>query len=213
VFTGIIEATGTVRTVEKRGNYRVLSITAPTVTDELRVGDSIACDGACLTVVSCSSKTFVVEASQETVGTTILNGYRAGSIINLERALKVGDRLGGHFVSGHVDGTGRVQSIRDVGESVELAVTFDARFDEMVVEKGSIAINGISLTVNSVRSGWLSVNLIPHTVRVTSLGKLNPGDLVNVEFDLIGKHVIKVTGKTPQGRLTKEKLRESGWNV
>ncbi|MDH4158152.1 MAG: riboflavin synthase [candidate division Zixibacteria bacterium] len=213
MFTGIIEATGTVRTVEKRGNYRVLSITAPTVTDELRVGDSIACDGACLTVVSCSSKTFVVEASQETVGTTILNGYRAGSIINLERALKVGDRLGGHFVSGHVDGTGRVQSIRDVGESVELAVTFDARFDEMVVEKGSIAINGISLTVNSVRSGWLSVNLIPHTVRVTSLGKLNPGDLVNVEFDLIGKHVIKVTGKTPQGRLTKEKLRESGWNV
>ncbi len=213
MFTGIIETTGTVAAVESRGNYRVLSITAPTVTDGLHVGDSIACDGACLTVVSFNSKTFVVEASQETVGTTVLAGYRVGSKVNLERALKVGDRLGGHFVSGHVDGTGRVDRIRNIGESVELALTFDTGFDELVVDKGSVAINGISLTVNTVRSGWLSVNLIPHTVKVTSLGTLSPGDVVNLEFDIIGKYVIKVTGKTPRERLTKEKLRESGWDV
>ena len=213
MFTGIIEAMGTVTKVDSRGNYRVLSITAPDVTDGLSVGDSIACDGTCLTVVSFDSKTFVVEASQETAATTILDSYRVGSTINLERALTVGDRLGGHFVSGHVDGIGRVDHIRDIGESVELTVTYDAAFDDLVVAKGSIAVNGISLTVNSVRSGWLSVNLIPHTVRTTSLGMIRPGDSVNLEFDIIGKYVIKVTGNTPRERLTKEKLRESGWDV
>lgn len=211
MFTGLIEAIGTVKEVRTRGNYRILSIGSSLADDNLGIGESVACDGACLTVVSVDKGLFVVEASQETARTTILNRYAVGSRVNLERALKVDSRLGGHFVSGHVDDTGVIDSVRPLGQSVELAVRCDPKYDNLMIEKGSIAVNGVSLTINNARSGWFNVNLIPFTLKETTLGQLKVGDSVNLEFDMIGKYVLKIQGQNADNTLTKEKLIESGW--
>ncbi|MBU2652504.1 MAG: riboflavin synthase, partial [Bacteroidetes bacterium] len=123
----------------------------------------------------------------------------------------VGGRLGGHFVSGHIDCTGSIEYARMVGESLEIAVTFDRRYDKLVIEKGSIAINGISLTVNTVKSGRLTVNLIPHSVTQTTVGDWKAGGSVNLEFDLIGKYILKLHGNTESNSLIRDKLQKSGW--
>jgi riboflavin synthase len=211
MFTGIVTATGTVRDVRTRGNYRSLSITSTLAAEAFELGESVACDGVCLTVVAHDRSGFVVEASPETVRATIVGGYRTGSVINLERAVKGKDRLGGHLVSGHVDDVGRIDYLRPAGESRELAVAFDRRFDRLVVSKGSVALNGLSLTVNAVRSGWLSVNFIPYTLKVTTAGRLRAGDRVNLEFDLVGKYIVKSAGAAARDGMTIEKLRGSGW--
>ncbi|MEW6412954.1 MAG: riboflavin synthase [Candidatus Zixiibacteriota bacterium] len=211
MFTGLIEAVGLLENVRERGGYRLLKIKTEMAAQGLKVGESIACDGACLTVTEYGGGAFVVEASQETVARTIVGEYHKGSRINLERALKAGDRLGGHLVSGHIDDTGKVEYLKAVGDSLELAVSFDSIYDELVIEKGSISINGVSLTVNKTKPGWLSVNLIPHTARVTTLGEMKKGTAVNLEFDMIGKYILKATNKQKHGNLTIEKLRESGW--
>jgi riboflavin synthase len=153
----------------------------------------------------------VVEASAETAARTTVGGYRTGSRVNLERALKVGDRLGGHIVTGHVDEVGTVSSVRTVGRSLELAVGFDRARDRLVIEKGSVALNGVSLTVNRVRSGWLSVNVIPHTAAETTIRDLREGDGINVEFDCVGKYILRSQGMHSGAPLTVKKLRESGW--
>lgn len=211
MFTGLIETVGTLRDLRARDNYLVFTIESSLPSRELRIGESIACDGACLTVVGIGDGSFTVEGSQETVARTIAGAYAPGSLINLERALQVGSRLGGHMVSGHVDDTGIVEHLRPVGESLELALHFDPEFDPLVIEKGSIAINGVSLTVNQTRPGRLSVNLIPHTANATTLRDLTPGRRVNLEFDLIGKYVLKAAGHTGRKGLTIDKLLESGW--
>jgi len=154
---------------------------------------------------------FTVEASQETTARTILSGYRVGDRINLERALRADSRLGGHFVSGHVDDVGQVNSVVPVGESIEIGMGFDPEFDRLVVEKGSIAVSGISLTVNRVQSGWFSVNIIPYTQKDTTITQFRPGSRVNLEFDLIGKYVIKMQSSRSESGLTKSKLIDSGW--
>lgn len=210
MFTGLIETVGTLERLTSRGNYRVLTISAP-FAGELVDGESVCCDGACLTVVFRTQREFVVEASQETTARTILSEYRVSSKINLERSLRADSRLGGHIVAGHVDAAGTVDYLRPVGESIELAVKFDTSFDPYVIEKGSIAINGVSLTINSVRSGLCSVNLIPFTVKATSLGQLRFGSKVNLEFDMIGKYVAKLSANYRQSGVTLDKLRESGW--
>ena len=143
MFTGLIETVGTVAGIRRRGNYLVLTIASELPLEQIRIGESIACDGPCLTVVVVEKEGFVVEASQETIEKTTLAGVRQGDRINLERALQVGSRLGGHFVSGHIDDTARVDRLRQIGESWELAVAFNTRFDRLVIEKGSIAINGV----------------------------------------------------------------------
>jgi riboflavin synthase len=209
MFTGLIETVGTVTAVTARGNYRVLTVAARFDGDALQVGESIACDGACLTVTAFDNSGFSTEASQETAQRSIIKTYTVGSEINLERALQLGDRLGGHLVSGHVDDVGSVDYLRPVGESLELALEFDPRYDPLVIEKGSLAVNGVSLTINSVRSGWCSLNLIPLTAETTTLRRLAPGRPVNLEFDLIGKYVVK--SQAPASSLTKKKLLESGW--
>lgn len=211
MFTGLVQSVGSISAVRKRGDYTVLTVATPMADDTIELGESIACDGVCLTVIERSSGSFVVEASAESAARTILGGYRTGARINLERALRVGDRLGGHFVSGHVDGVGTVSSLKTVGKSLELAATFDPEYDPLVIEKGSIAISGVSLTVNRVRSGWFSVNVIPHTVRETTIGGLRVEDGLNLEFDLIGKYILKSLGQRKSAPLTLEKLIESGW--
>ena len=211
MFTGLIDTVGTIVRMNRRGNYRVLSVRAVFSDGEPIPGESIAVDGACLTVVAAGGDRFDVEASQESAAVTIINGYTAGRRVNLERALKADGRLGGHFVSGHVDGTGIIDQVRSVGESVVLAVKFDNRHDQLVVPKGSIAINGVSLTVNECRKGWLNVNVIPFTMKETTLGNLRPGSQVNLEFDIIGKYVLKQQAGRGPGAITKEKLTESGW--
>lgn len=211
MFTGIIENVGTVRRLTQRGNYRVLAIKSSADLSGMQLGESVACDGACLTVVDIEPETFVVEASQETVQRTIVGSYTIGSSVNLERALKADARLGGHFVTGHVDDVGRVSYVKQVGDSLELAVSFDSRFDQYVVDKGSIAINGASLTVNRVSPGELAVNLIPYTVSGTTLGSLRMSHKVNLEFDLIGKYIARALQTTGSRRLSKEKLIDSGW--
>jgi len=211
MFTGLIQDVGTISRINTRRNYRVLCVKSGLAGDDLEIGESISCDGACLTVTGCDDKTFTVEASQETLLRTIAGGYRVGAPVNLERALKANDRMGGHMVLGHVDVVGRVDYSRAVGESIEIALNFNGDYDNLVIEKGSIAVNGVSLTVNDVRSGWLSVNIIPHTARSTTLGRLKKSDPVNIEFDMLGKYVAKIMQKGQSSGLTKDKLRESGW--
>lgn len=210
MFTGIIEDIGRLERLESRGNYKLLTI-ATRFASELTNGESVCCDGACLTVVSFDAQRFTVEASQETAARTILGQYRVGSMINLERSLKINARLGGHLVSGHIDTSGSVAYAKMVGESLEISIKYDRRFDHLVIEKGSIAINGVSLTVNSVSNGSCSVNLIPFTVKETSLGKLQSGSMVNLEFDMIGKYVARLGDLNKQSGITLDKLHESGW--
>lgn len=211
MFTGLIQTVGTLKDVRPRGNYRVLAIEASFDDKPLKVGESVACDGVCLTVTNFKRSSFEVDVSQESLARTIIGHYRAGAKINLERALKAGDRLGGHMVSGHIDDTGILDVIKTVGDSIRLAVSFETQYDGLVIDKGSVAINGVSLTINETRPGWLSVNIIPHTATMTNLGLLKKGDRVNLEFDMIGKYIQKVTTKGNKGNLTIEKLRESGW--
>lgn len=211
MFTGLIEAVGPVRKLDRRNNYRVMTVDFATAADDLRIGESIACDGACLTVVSFDKRSFVVEASQETIAGTILPGYTIGSQINLERAMKLGDRLGGHLVSGHIDDIAQVDTVKRIGESWELAVKFDSRHDSLVVTKGSIAVNGVSLTVNDTGPGRFTVNIIPQTYKMTNLGLLKTGDKVNLEFDLLGKYILKIMKSNVTTGLTIDKLRQSGW--
>ena len=211
MFTGLIETVGTLRDLKSRGNYKILTVCSDFPSDDIKLGESIACDGVCLTVVEIQKDAFTVEASQETAARSVLDSYRPGARINLERALKVGDRLGGHFVSGHIDDTGTVDYLKPVGDSWELAVKYDRTHDIYVVEKGSIAVNGLSLTVNSCRDGWFCVNLIPHTVKATTVGGLKSGDRVNLEFDLVGKYIVKINDHKNKKGLTKDILRESGW--
>ena len=211
MFTGLIEDVGSISEIRSRSNYRILMITSNLISNELQLGESVACDGACLTVVKKTSKNFSVEASQETEARTNLKSYSKGSKINLERALKVGSRLGGHFVSGHIDCIGVVETLSKVGDSLKIKIGFDKSFDKYVIEKGSIALNGISLTINEIDTGLLSVNLIPHSVENTTVSNWKKGDPINLEFDMIGKYVLNVQPKKNKNTLTKDKLFESGW--
>ncbi len=211
MFTGLIQATGTIERVLTKGNYKVLTIASPVADKSIVVGESIACDGACLTVIASKEGVFDAEASQETAEVTILPTYRPGSVINLERALRVGDRLGGHFVMGHVDDRGLIDHVRKIGRSLEVAIRHRSKFDRLVIPKGSAAINGLSLTVNAVRSGWFSVNLIPHTVVHTTASSWRAGDSVNLEFDMIGKYLERFESNRSRSSLTIDKFIESGW--
>jgi riboflavin synthase len=211
MFTGLIETVGSIASFSNRGDYRILRIHTADSFGPVTLGESISCDGACLTVTGSSKGEFVVEASSETISRTTLSSYTIGSTINLERALQAGGHLGGHFVTGHVDTVGEIERLRQVGESWELVVRFDKQYDLLVVEKGSIAISGVSLTVNTADTGKLSVNVIPFTLQATNLGKLTAGTRVNLEFDLLGKYILKATGARQPAGLSMDKLLSSGW--
>jgi riboflavin synthase len=191
VFTGIVETVGAVVSVEPSGELVRLELEAPAVADGARIGESVAVNGACLTVVSARGGRLAFEAMRETLDRTSLAGLRAGARVNLERAMRADARLDGHIVQGHVDATGRVARLERAGDDVRLFVDCPPEFAELLVEKGSVAIDGVSLTVVGVRERGFDVALIPHTLAVTTLGERVPGDRVNLEADVLGKYVKK----------------------
>jgi len=198
MFTGIISDIGTVLAREQRGDLRARIGTAHDAAG-IEIGASIACDGVCLTVVSkgtdpATGHWFDVEISAETVSKTSIgrNSWPAGHRINLERALKVGDELGGHIVSGHVDGVAEVIGMRHEGDSTRLTFRVPEALARFIAPKGSVALNGTSLTVNEVDGVTFGVNLIPHTKAVTTWGVVAPGDLVNIEVDTMARYVARL---------------------
>jgi riboflavin synthase len=193
MFTGIIEATGTVATLERREGGVRLTVTTELDVAALPIGASIAVDGVCLTVVERAAgrplARFTADLGPETLALTTLGALRPGARVHLERPLRVGDALGGHFVSGHVDGVGTLAARRQVGDSLELDIDAPDSVAATLVPKGSITVAGASLTIHEVRGGRFGVTLIPHTLAVTTLGELAVGAPVNLEGDLIAKHV------------------------
>ncbi len=189
MFTGIIEEVGTVRAVRMSGSYASLDMEATLVTEDLREGDSIAVNGVCLTAAALFHGGFTADVMPETMRRSNLGSLRAGSRVNLERAMAAGGRFGGHIVSGHVDGTGRILSLTNEGNAVLLKLSASEGIIRHVVEKGSVALDGISLTVAAVSSSSFTVSLIPHTLKSTSLSSRRAGDVLNIENDIIGKYV------------------------
>ena len=195
MFTGIVTDIGRVRSVEKRGDTRLV-IETRYDTDAVDIGASIACSGVCLTVVDKGPGWFAVDASAETLGATSLTQWKAGTGVNLERALKVGDELGGHIVTGHVDGVGEVVDRRSEGDSVRLTALAPTALAPFIARKGSITWDGVSLTVNDVTDGQdgcrFGVNIVPHTQQETTLGETQTGDLINLEIDVLARYVARL---------------------
>jgi riboflavin synthase len=188
VFTGLIEDVGTVQALDRGDEGARLRISSG-LSSELSLGDSIAVNGCCLTATAVNDGSFETEAMNQTLEVTALGGVEQGSRINLELAMKVGDRLGGHIVQGHVDGVGTVASIEDDGFARRIRVTLPTQLLQYVVDKGSITLDGVSLTVADLGETWAEVSLIPETLERTTLGDLAPGDRLNVECDVVAKYV------------------------
>lgn len=189
MFTGIVQAVGTIRRIEARGGDFRLFVDASAVAAELAVGDSLCVSGVCLTVVACENKIHAFDVSTETLALTTLGALREGDAVNLEPALRLSDRLGGHLVSGHVDGIGRVVAIAPDARSQRWTFEVPAPLSRYIAVKGSVCIDGVSLTVNDVGANRFGVNLIPHTVEVTTFRGKRAGDAVNIEVDLIARYV------------------------
>jgi riboflavin synthase len=193
MFTGLIETVGRVeRTLGRQGN-RVLTIQSG-FAGELKLGESVAVNGCCLTVTRFDGSSFDVEAVASTLEATTLSGIKTGDAVNLERALRAGDRMGGHFVQGHVDEVGKIRRIERHSGYWTLAIEADRRTSRPLIEKGSVSVDGISLTVASLRPGEFAVNIIPHTWENTNLKNRRPGDRVNIEYDLLVKAVQRDAG-------------------
>lgn len=191
MFTGIVTDVGRVTAVERPGDLRARIATAYE-TARIDIGASIACDGVCLTVVALGGDWFDVQVSAETVSRTNLGGWVPGKRVNLERALKVGDELGGHIVSGHVDGLATVTGLRAEGESLRVTFRAPDALAGFIAPKGSVCLNGTSLTVNEVEGAAFGVNLIPHTRSVTTWGEVAVGDAVNLEIDTLARYVARL---------------------
>lgn len=197
MFTGLVQAVGAVRAAEDDGHGgRRFGVAEPALAPTLAVGESVAVGGACMTVIDRGAEWFVFEAGPESLARTTLGHLKPGDRVNLERALRAGDLLGGHFVSGHVDCVGTVLERVPSGDWETVWVGFPAEFGELLVEKGSVAVDGVSLTVVGVEAERFSVMLIPHTRDHTTLGDRPPGAAVNLEFDLLAKHVRKLVGNS-----------------
>ena len=202
MFTGIIQHIGRVAAVRGSGQSRVLSLDAGALAPQVGVGDSVCVDGVCLTATALDGERISFDVSAETLRLTTLGGLRTGAPVNLEPALQVGDRLGGHFVSGHADGTGAIRRMERLPGEVRLEVEAPEPLTDLMILKGSVAVDGISLTIAALRPGAFEVSLIPHTLAATTLQHKRAGDRVNIECDMIGRWVRKLLGReqaTPGG--------------
>lgn len=222
MFSGIVEEVGKIQAVEDSSQGRRLKIGAKKVLADLAIGDSVACSGACLTACTLGPDWFTVDASHETLRRTKVGNWRQGSPVNLERALRLADRLGGHLVSGHVDALGSVASIREEGFSRIIEFSVPLELAPFFVEKGSVTVDGVSLTVAKLQerpaggSFTFAVALIPHTLAVTTLTELKAGDPVNIEADIVGKYVARlmspaIAENINKGGLTLGFLSEHGY--
>lgn len=191
MFTGIITDVGTVRDIQRPGDTR-FEITTAYDSAGIDIGASISCSGACLTVIDKGPGWFAVEISAETLSRTTLGRWQIGSPVNLERALKAGDELGGHVVSGHVDGVAHVISIDPEGDSLRFVFEVPPDVEPFIASKGSVTVDGVSLTVNEVDGSRFGINIIPHTRQVTNFGGLKVGDAVNVEIDMLARYVARL---------------------
>ena len=189
MFTGIIEEVGHIVAIEDSDEFRTLRVEAGAVLDGIKAGASISVNGVCLTVRTCNAGSFTADLSRETLERTSLNALHAGTVVNLERPMRADGRFGGHIVQGHVDGVGKIRSFDRDGDNWNLRVEFPESAARYIVHKGSIAIDGISLTVASLKAPVLEVAIIPHTFENTNLRHAQAGDSVNLEFDVIAKYV------------------------
>jgi len=218
MFTGLVEETGQIKQITKGANSYQIQIAAKSILNELKLGDSVATNGACLTVVELSDNTFTVDIMSETVKRTNFALLKPGDCVNLERAMRVNDRLGGHLVSGHIDGTGSIRQIKKDDIAYLIQIEASSQLLTQMLPKGSIAIDGISLTIVQVSDTFFEVSIIPHTAKETTLLQKQKGDMVNLETDMIGKYVFRFleqknthntnSQKTP---LTMDFLAENGF--
>jgi len=192
MFTGLIEELGHVQAVEERGAGRRFWIAARHVLEDARVGDSLACSGCCLTAIAVEPGRFAVEAVPETLRLTTLGGWQPGTTLNLERSLRLSDRLGGHLVQGHVDGVGEVRARAAEGDGARVTIALPAGLARFVARKGSLAVDGVSLTVAGLTDSGCEIAYIPHTLAMTSAGSYAPGTRVNLEVDLLARYLARM---------------------
>ena len=215
MFTGIIEETGKIRAVRGLPRGAVITVSARQVTQGMKPGDSVAVNGVCLTAVRASPEAFSCDLSSETLRRTSFATAVEGTVVNLERALEVGARLGGHFVMGHVDGVGHLEAKKSDGDGAEITVRFPRELERYLVLKGSIAVDGISLTIASLEVTRFTVAVVPYTLKATNLGSLKPGAAVNLEVDVLGKYVERLiqAGRAtePNSNWTLEYLKGQGF--
>lgn len=219
MFTGIIEGLGTIREIRSEGQGTCFAVEADFRLGNTRVGDSISVSGACLTVVMIDDKRFKVDVSPETLARTTFKSAKIGDRVNLERALRLSDRLDGHLVSGHIDGIGTVTDKKNIGNAVVVAFEVPERLSYYMIKKGSVAVDGISLTINNCGPRSFDVSIIPHSAKLTTMGFKKVGDRVNIETDMIGKYVERFIGgkhrdekeKRPGDSLDMEFLAKTGF--
>ncbi|MFO7840467.1 MAG: riboflavin synthase [Desulfosalsimonadaceae bacterium] len=219
MFTGIIEGMGTVRAAAGAGRGMRLSINSDFSMDDTRIGDSIAVDGACLTAVAIAGKRFDADVSPETLDRTTLRTIHPGRRVNIERALRLSDRLDGHLVSGHIDGTGRIAAKNTVEGVIWLEISIPRELARYTIAKGSVAVDGISLTINRLTAAGFELAIIPHTAAATTIGGKHQGDAANIETDMIGKYVEKfmqegsknASTEKPEGGVDLSLLHKTGF--
>lgn len=218
MFTGLVEELGKVKAINRGPKSVRLTLAARKVLSDVKLGDSIAVNGTCLTVVDFGDDWFTADVMPETVERTVIAKFKLGDIVNLERTLAIGDRFGGHIVSGHIDGVGIIRCLQKDDNAVVIRIETGPEVMRYIIKKGSIAIDGISLTIVDYGDDWFTVSLIPHTASMTTLGIKSTGSLVNLETDVIGKYVEKMLGlatKEPQktSNITADFLRNYGFDL
>ena len=211
MFTGIVEEIGTIRHISRGSTSCTLTITCEKVLEGTKLGDSIAVNGTCLTVTRMDKSSFDADVTPETMRRTSFSLLGIGSAVNLERALRLCDRLGGHIMLGHVDTTGHVQSFIKEGNAINVTISLEKKWMKYIIEKGSVAVDGISLTVAKRKEESFTISLIPHTGEKTILLSKHPGDPVNIECDYLGKYVEQLMGQSPQEGLTMDTLKNLGY--
>jgi riboflavin synthase len=218
MFTGLIEAIGEVREIRRAGSGAILTLRMPPSFTDCRTGDSISVDGVCLTITGITGDLSTLDISAETLARSTLGNCKAGGMVNLERAIRLSDRLGGHLVSGHVDGTGILRRMERQGGSWLIQISLDTSLGRYLIQKGSIAVDGISLTINNCTEDSLSLAIIPETMRKTTLLKKKTGDAVNIEIDMISKYVEKFidqreasTPREQRSRIDRDMLTSFGF--